>query len=839
MPINSIGDRETCDDAWAAPLQRLPPGVTPGTEVTVRGGRWRLEAVVAHADCRELRLLQDAVPPARRVLLWPFDRPIAAARGPHVKSVGLWTWAAVLGSAIAGAVDPLTPRVWSLARRSRQAEGTAVRILPYQLAPAVAIAGGASRVLLADEVGLGKTIQAGWIVADLLAREHAARILVAVPAGLRRQWSAELSAWFGIQPIAIDARWLRDRVADIPADVSPWAAPGVYLGSVDFLKRHDVAVSLDAHVWDLLVVDEAHTATSPTERYAALASVAARARRVVTITATPYSGDAAGFASMAALGATPGSPPPLMFRRSREDVGDPRRRRHRFATVRITRMEARLQRLLERYSRDVWRSAQADVEGARLAVTILRKRALSSPATAARSLRRRLDLLLTHGPANVPRQLPLFDEDDDAGDAALGTPGLADAALEQRWLAALIEAADAAAGADSKERCLRRLLDRVGHEPVIVFTEYRDTLLQLASALPPSLQLHGGLTAGERAAVQARFNEAGGLLLATDAAAEGLNLQRRCRIVVNYELPWNPARLEQRIGRVDRIGQARAVHAITLVARDTAEDLVIANLVRRLTRVVATLGEQDRLGVFLTDARTAGIVIGGAGPEEACATPALPETMTREPAVGADAMAAAGHLLARRAAARRAAIGSRRAASRPGRRPIPGLVVSTMRASDRLANGFVLALECRARTEDGDSVATRVVLLHARSHVARPPTRAAARAIAARAIDALAHPPGTVPDLAGWFEKATQIHQRSIDSRLAREAALLDRTAANVPDGLVQPGLFDRRALRAAAELSESERAMHAEHQRRIAALERARQLHLSLAPIGVLIVWH
>ena len=70
---------------------------------------------------------------------------------------------------------------------------------------------------------------------------------------------------------------------------------------------------------------------------------------------------------------------------------------------------------------------------------------------------------------------------------------------------------------------------------------------------------------------------------------------------MNYELPWNPARLEQRIGRVDRIGQQRAVHAITLVARDTAEDLVIANLARRLARVVATLGERDRLGAFLTD----------------------------------------------------------------------------------------------------------------------------------------------------------------------------------------------------------------------------------------------
>src|SRR5258708_39821549 len=111
---------------------------------------------------------------------------------------------------------------------------------------------------------------------------------------------------------------------------------------------------------------------------------------------------------MAALGAAGGDPPPLMFRRSREDAGDPRRRRHRFATVRITTAEIRLQRLLERYSRLVWRNAPADVEGARLAVTILRKTALSSPAAPARSLRRRLDLLSGPARAAPPPQPALF-----------------------------------------------------------------------------------------------------------------------------------------------------------------------------------------------------------------------------------------------------------------------------------------------------------------------------------------------------------------------------------------------------------------------------------------------
>ena len=169
MPMNPMGDRETCEEAAPAAVQPLPPGVTPGAAVLVRGCRWRLDAVVAHADCRELHLRR--LGEGGRVLLWPFDRPIAADQSPRVRTAGLRTWAATIGAAIADAVDPLTPR--TPVRRSAET-ASAVRILPYQLAPAVAVAGGASRVLLADEVGLGKTIQAGWIVADLLAREHTA-----------------------------------------------------------------------------------------------------------------------------------------------------------------------------------------------------------------------------------------------------------------------------------------------------------------------------------------------------------------------------------------------------------------------------------------------------------------------------------------------------------------------------------------------------------------------------------------------------------------------------------------------------------------------------------------
>jgi hypothetical protein len=400
----------------------------------------------------------------------------------------------------------------------------------------------------------------------------------------------------------------------------------------------------------------------------------------------------------------------------------------------------------------------------------------------------------------------------------LAAPGLSDAPLEQRWLRVMIHAADAASAVDSKQRCLRRLLARIGGEPAIVFTEYRDTLLQLAAALPPSMLLHGGMSGAERAEIQTRFNEHGGLLLATDAAAEGLNLQRRCRVVVNYELPWNPARLEQRIGRVDRIGQLRPVHAITLVARDTAEDLVIANLARRLARVVAALGERDRLGAFLTDARTARLVIAGS----AEAPPDAPALFQRDPeAYREDAAAAAGRLSCHRSTGA-AAIGASR------------ILVGAVRASRGLPRGIVVVVRAIARTPDGALVASRVSALHVPRAAVKPRSPREARNFAAPVLAAIRDFRDV--ETAAWFSAASVIHERSIGRRLQRERALL---AQQQDQPAVQPGLFDRRALRAAGHLSNTEHARRREHHERIAALERARGLDLACEPVAVLIAWN
>ena len=238
----------------------------------------------------------------------------------------------------------------------------------------------------------------------------------------------------------------------------------------------------------------------------------------------------------------------------------------------------------------------------------------------------------------------------------LAAPGLADATRERRWLSAIAEAGRLAARAETKTRVLIRLVRRV-REPIIVFTEYRDTLGRLEHRLRATgravVTLHGGMSPSERSRATTLFNEGGRILLATDAAAEGLNLQHRCRLVVHYELPWNPSRLEQRAGRVDRMGQRARAHELALVAADTAERLVIAPLLIRARR-----SRQSAAGFRLLDAlsesRVAEAVMSGATDVDAAAfeeaTPpadATPLVLDLEAAEEADRLAVERRLIER------------------------------------------------------------------------------------------------------------------------------------------------------------------------------------------------
>ncbi len=152
-----------------------------------------------------------------------------------------------------------------------------IELWPYQLEPSLAVIGGATRVLLADAVGLGKTIQAGLLLAELRERGWVEHALIVCPAGLRDTWARELRDRFGITATILDQPAIAERIASLPLGVNPWAGHAVAIASIDFIKRPEVIAAVDREPIDLLIADEAHHLAPGTDRGAVVSRLASRA----------------------------------------------------------------------------------------------------------------------------------------------------------------------------------------------------------------------------------------------------------------------------------------------------------------------------------------------------------------------------------------------------------------------------------------------------------------------------------------------------------------------------------------------------------------------------------
>jgi len=695
---------ESSDDARAAAAAADTAGrdvyrAQAGDLVHAREALWRVTQV--RAGERAVRLLSlrgedDQNRWQQCTLLEPYDRFAPASTNASPRVVSRRRWMRAFGALVAsdaGAASIAPASACGASACGASACGASasivsmsladanVALLPYQLEPLLAILRGvASRVLIADAVGLGKTIQAALILRELTTRGLAARVLIAVPAGLRDQWRRELRLRVGLHSDLLDATSLSARVRELPAHLNPWSRPGIVIVSLDFIKQDVVLHGLDRIVWDALIIDEAHALTTGTDRAAAAHLLAQRSRIVMLLTATPHAGSDAAFDALCQIGrldephdlrrphtsrtsrtGEDDNPieddAPAIFRRTRRSLGLPTTRRVRVLHVTPTPAERHLHELLERYIHRVEHEHHpgGPADPAMLAMSVLRKRASSSPWSLMRSLERRLALLQARadqdladeqdpppkqdqqrmrdqehaqGQERTPNRQPgrerqpaqaalpfeepaaASDEIDPADDEPLvwlSAPGLGSLRLERAWLSVLIQAArvacasasasaSAPARQESKLRALQRLLRRV-REPALVYTEYRDTLTHVGDALARGgvavARLHGALTRKAREESLRRFAAGDArVLIATDAAGEGLNLQHRCRLVINLELPWNPNRLEQRIGRIDRLGQSRTVHAIHLVSAGTTEETVLQTLGARVSTIATALGER-------------------------------------------------------------------------------------------------------------------------------------------------------------------------------------------------------------------------------------------------------
>lgn len=561
----------------------------PGASVWIRQRRWIVER--ARVDRSVLRL--DVASGARRLtFLAPFDRPITAHHRLRPTTVRRQRALARVARAI-GATHP-----FDLPEAALHAP---IDILAYQLEPTLALLSGIRRVLVADDVGLGKTIQAGLALAELQHRRASCRALVVVPAPLIDQWVRELRERLSLEATAVHQDALDREALDVGIGATPWERPGIWIASPDYLKQRHVLDGIPLTPWDMVIVDEAHGVAGDSDRHDACHELAQRARRVMLLTATPHSGDDDRFRRLLGLGQLSREGDGMhVFRRSRADVAGRPAPVTRWPRVPLTPPARHVLDALLAFERAVQRAASAGQRSsAQLLISVLRKRAASTLHALDQSLGRRLEWLQAPDRAYrldwLQPPLPFLEEEAEDSEerlALVAESGLP-ASHERTWIRRLRLLCLAALPRDPKPHHLLSLLTR-SPEPAVVFTEYRatlDCLQKRLAGMRAVAALHGGLTTRERRDQLEMFlSGRASVLLATDVGGQGLNLQSRGRWIVNVDVPWNPARLRQRVGRVDRIGQSRRVHTTTLSLPHIVEDHVVESLARREQRVHQVMG---------------------------------------------------------------------------------------------------------------------------------------------------------------------------------------------------------------------------------------------------------
>lgn len=445
---------------------------------------------------------------------------------------------------------------------------------PYQLeAAARVLRHMQGRAILADEVGLGKTIEACLALSELRLRGLAGRVLVLVPAGLVGQWREELERKFALPSVV--------------ATAGAWSAPSgdgphpVVVASLPAARRASLRAAITEPSWDLVIADEAHRLKNPRSASARLAR-SLRTRYLLLLTATPVENRLADLFQLVSL-VRPGSLGSVsQFRARHGATGDSRPARNVAALqlamrdVMVRHRRSELEVMLPRRLAETVRVAPgaAEAELYRLVSGRVREQARGAAPARALALRSVQRLAGSSPRALAPSLEKVGWEDLAARAAEISATGKTAALLE----------------------LLRRYRDR--GEKVVVFTAFRRTLALLAELLAehclPAAVYHGSLRRAEKDAAIASFHGAAPILLSTEAAGEGRNLQF-CHVMVNFDLPWNPMQIEQRLGRIHRIGQEHDVLLTNLVARGTVEEQILHVLQAKINLFELVVGELDMI----------------------------------------------------------------------------------------------------------------------------------------------------------------------------------------------------------------------------------------------------
>jgi superfamily II DNA or RNA helicase len=443
------------------------------------------------------------------------------------------------------------------------------------------------RALLCDEVGLGKTIEAGLISAELQLRGLARSVLVLVPPSLIEQWQAELRRKFSLDFITHDDPAFRERGA------AAWSEFDRVIVSTHTAKREPHRSAILERRWDLVIVDEAHHLRNRTTQLWKFTSEI-RKQFMLLLTATPVQNNLDELFNLVTL-LEPGL---------------------------LSTAKQFQRRFVDR--RDKLTPRNLDELHALLAEVMVRNRRSTVGLQFTRRWARTFSVALSEPEADLYRRVTAFvrqhlrTADQRAGlsrmallslQMALGSSSLAAAgtletmAANPRVEPALrshLQTLAAEARRPTTPSKLHRLLALLQDFPdkMVIFTQFRATQGLLAEHLAAAghdvAVFHGGLSRMEKEAAIAAFRGPARLLLCTESGSEGRNLQF-AHAVCNFDLPWNPMRIEQRIGRLSRIGQTHDVHVFNLVAADTVEAAVLQLLDAKLSMFELVIGEIDMI----------------------------------------------------------------------------------------------------------------------------------------------------------------------------------------------------------------------------------------------------
>ena len=603
-----------------APATAKPLNVAPGDTVLVRDEEWMVTAVEPAADgtlvhVRGLgELVRDTTAKFYSGIdtIIPFDPRDVTVVGddtPRYRRTRVQLEAMLRKAPVPLQDHQLYTAPYMLADQlSYQHRAVSHALDPENIRP---------RLLLADAVGLGKTIEIGMILSELVARGRGERILIVTPRSVLEQMQAELWNRFSLPFVRLDStgiQWIRRH---LPASRNPFSYFARAIISVDTLKSDRFRPQLEKVSWDAVVIDESHNLTNTATQNNELARVLApRTESLILASATPHSGRDESFAELLRLLDPTAVNPDGTF--SEEDVKRLVIRRHRHSPEVASVVGSDWAERLEPQNMLVTPSTKEDAVATELATTWLHPASGSSPYSGkeSRLFPWTLAKSFLSSPAALEESIAsrlhrISGDRDPAAPTAPTAPGITDGEVAALQSLRTLNNASLAFAASAKFTRLVEYLREIGvggSSPTraVVFAERLATLHWLQMNLPKHLKLkaqniavlHGGLSDVEQQGIIESFKLEDSpirVLVAGDMASEGVNLHTQCHHLVHYDIPWSLIRIEQRNGRIDRYGQKHRPQIASLILRPSHENFsgdlrILSKLVDRADHANRALG---------------------------------------------------------------------------------------------------------------------------------------------------------------------------------------------------------------------------------------------------------